>query len=83
VERPTRFEKKVSVPANESGVGMYLSEGGTQQKKNAFNTFYHETTELTDRQIASRRTVKSNPKVKASTAKMIRKVILASRNDMQ
>jgi hypothetical protein len=78
VERPGRFEKQTIQPED----GSYLSEGG-KHNKNTLNTIYHETTELNDHRIASRRTVKSNPKVKASTAKMVRKAILASRNDMQ
>jgi len=64
-----RYDKK----AGSRHPGFYAEE------QNTLNPIYHDTATSEDRLIASRRTVKSNPKVKASTAKMVSKAILALR----
>lgn len=69
VERSIRYDKKAGTENPE----LYAAE------KNTLKPIEHDTATSEDYVIASRRTVKSNPKVKASTAKMVSKAILASR----
>ena len=78
--RKTRSDKQVKTIEKELGVKLYKEDGKRQPAKKKLATIRKEQApaKSADQKIAAKRTVKSNPKAKASVAKKVSTVIKKS-----
>ena len=76
-KRKTRSDKKVKTIEKELGIPLHKPDGKKHSPNKTLGKIREELTE--DQKIASKRTVKSHPKVKSSIAKQVRAVIQKSK----